>query len=138
MIPAQAPLQTRSTATLVLPLPSALVSLQTPAPALDTEPVYSIRMVEPPETRCTRCDSVAGSGPVGYCADRPLCDGCLLECSPQLGMVLALVAAARHYASSRSKDPQELQERLAELGAFARLYGLFAAAAGPPRVPRGF
>ncbi len=105
--------------------------------ALERMP-YSIRIPEPAgPARCARCRvRFSAAGPTGHAEDRPICDMCLLEGSPKLGMVLALVAVVRAFGTVQPSDHEDYREALAELGAFARIYERFAAKAGPARVFR--
>ncbi len=96
-------------------------------------PVYSIRLATEPGAPCRLCAAETGSGPVGYRGDEPICDLCLLEDAPVLGMVLALVAVVRAYASVVPASTDERRGALNELGAFARIYEAFAAKSGPMR-----
>ena len=68
---------------------------------------------------------------MGHRGEEPLCDPCLLEGSPQLGMVLALVAVSRAYAAAARGAPEHYLELLEELGVFARVYECIAAKSGP-------
>ncbi len=101
------------------------------------EPTYSIRVATGGPTACAACGhEVAGGAPLGLRGEEPLCDPCLLEASPQLGLVLALAAVARAFGvacrKARGQDPEALEE----LGLFARIYERIAAKAGPMRVFR--
>ena len=111
--------------------PSGADSSGVAPPAFD--PLYSIRLATDPGTPCHLCAAETGSGPVGYRDEEPLCDLCLFEEAPELGMVLALVAVVRAYASIRPASADEHREALNELGFFARMYELFAAKSGPMR-----
>ncbi len=100
---------------------------------------YSIRVATNPGTLCGQCAEPTGAGPIGCLDDEPICDMCLLEGSHELGMVLAVIAVARAYASIDPGQVRERREALEELGAFVRIYERFAAKSGPPRrfrVPR--
>lgn len=100
---------------------------------------YSIQVARHPGILCAECAEPTGAGPIGCVNDEPICDMCLLEGCHELGMVLAVIAVARAYASI---DPRQVRERraaLEELGAFVRIYERFAAKSGPPRrfrIPR--
>ncbi len=98
-----------------------------------TGPVYSIRLAAAPGAPCRLCAAETGSGPVGYRGDEPICDLCLLEEAPALGMVLAVVAVVRAYGSVELAPTDERRDALNELGAFARIYETFAAKSGPMR-----
>ena len=105
-----------------------------PAVAPAVEPAYGIREASASSLSCAACGhEVAGGGPVGHRGEEPLCDPCLLEGSPQLGMVLALVAVSRAYAAAARGEPEHYRELLEELGAFARVYECIAAKSGPRR-----
>lgn len=83
---------------------------------------------------CRRCrGELRLAGPTGYHRGSPVCDPCLLEGCPPLGMVLALVAVTRTFGGLEEVVGAEADEALEELGAFARIYERFAAASGPPR-----
>ena len=101
-----------------------------PAPAV--EPAYGIREASASSLSCAACgDEVAAGAPVGHRGEEPLCDPCLLEGSPQLGMVQALVAVSRAYAAAARGAPEHHLELLEELGVFARVYECVAAKSGP-------
>ncbi len=109
-----------------------------PDPASQTakpdDSLYSIRVAENPGTLCAACGKQeTGAGPVGYLDDAAVCDLCLLQGSHQLGLVLAVVAVTRAYASVRG-DSEESQAALEELGAFARVYDRVASKSGPARM----
>ena len=94
--------------------------------AKTTSSGYSIRVATNPGKLCGQCGE-------------PICDMCLLEGCHELGMVLAVIAVARAYASVDPHQVNERREALEELGAFVRIYERFAAKSGPPRrfrVPR--
>ena len=111
------------------PLPEGLSR-----PLETDEPLYSIRVADNPGTLCAACGKQeTGAGPVGYRDDDPICDLCLLEGSHELGMVIAVVAVVRAYASVKDAPLEERQEALQELGAFARVYETFAAKSWPAR-----
>ena len=97
------------------------------------EPPYSIRVAIDAGAPCAVCGTATGSGPVGYHGEEAICDLCLLEGSSQLGMVLALIAVVRAYASVEVTSDADRRDALAELGAFARIYETFAAKSGPAR-----
>ncbi len=98
------------------------------------EPTYSIRVAAAGPAACAACGhQVAGGAPLGLRGEDPLCDPCLLEASPQLGVMLALVAVARAFAVACRKARGQDPEALGELGVFARIYERIAAKAGPMR-----
>lgn len=93
---------------------------------------------------CSRCDvDVSAGGPTGYRGNDPICDACLLETAPELGMMLVLTAMARLFGDAgpaggdgngngNGNDDGE-RIHLEELGAFARVYARYAAERGPTR-----
>ena len=97
---------------------------------------YSIRIPQPAgPANCAACRArFPAAGPTGYAEDLLICDMCLLENAPELGMVIALVAVVRAFGTVRPTDHEDYHEALAEIGAFARIYERFAAKSGPPRV----
>ncbi|MCP3962861.1 MAG: hypothetical protein GY719_33905 [bacterium] len=99
---------------------------------------YSIRIPEPPgPVTCGHCRAhFIAAGPTGYAEDRLICDMCLLEGAPELGMVIALVAVVRAFGTVQPSNHEDYRDALAEIGAFARIYERFAAKSGPPRVFR--
>ncbi len=98
------------------------------------EPTYSIRAAAAGATACAACGhEVAGGAPLGLRGEEPLCDPCLLEASPQLGLMLALAAVARAFAVACRKARGQPPEALEELGYFACVYERIAAKAGPMR-----
>ena len=98
------------------------------------EPLYSIRVADRPGTVCAACGmQETGAGPVGYLGDEPICDFCLLERSADLGLVLAVIAVVRAYAGAGG-TPEQHQQALAELGAFARIYHRAASKSWPVRM----
>ncbi len=100
--------------------------------------MYSIRVPIPAGmVRCARCRvRFSAAGPTGFAEDSPICDMCLLEGAPELGMVLALVAVVRAFGVVRPSGHGDYREALNELGAFCRIYERFAIKAGPARVFR--
>ncbi len=97
---------------------------------------YSIRIVESSGALCAACGIEAtGAGPVGHRDEEPICDLCLLECSPDLGLLLGLAAVNRAYAKGGG-NAAEQQEALEELGAFARIYHRVASKSWPARIFR--
>ncbi len=100
---------------------------------------YSIQVTKSPGIQCAECAEPTGAGPIGCLDDEPICDMCLLEGCHELGMVLAVIAVARAYASIDPRQVNERREALEELGAFVRIYERFASKSGPPRrfrIPR--
>lgn len=106
--------------------------------ALDVESVYSIRVPrEAHEVECPRCGlRFFAAGPTGFCAGKPVCDRCLFEGSPQLGMLLALVSMTRGFARLVPMSELHAEATLEMLGTFAYTYELFASRFGPPRMFR--
>ncbi len=99
-----------------------------------SEPACSIRAAAAGPTACAACGhEFAGGAPLGLRDEEPLCDLCLLEASPQLGLMLALVSVARAYAVACGKGRKQNPEALEELGFFARVYERIAAKSGPMR-----
>ncbi len=97
---------------------------------------YSIRVTESPGALCVACGSHdTGAGPVGFLDEEPICDLCLLEASPDLGLLLGVAAVNRAYAQG-SGSPAEQQEALEELGACARIYHGVASRSWPLRIFR--
>ena len=106
---------------------------------VSTSKGYSIQVAKSPGTLCAECAEPTGAGPIGCLDEEPICDMCLLEGCHELGMVLAVIAVARAFASIDPRQVREQREALEELGAFVRIYERFAAKSGPPRrfrVPR--
>ena len=97
------------------------------------KPRYCLRLAEQGGTPCALCREATGSGVVGYLAEDPVCDLCLLEGSSELGMVLALICVTRAYGALPLAAGEGAREALIELGAFARIYERFAARFGPAR-----
>ncbi len=98
------------------------------------EPTYSIRAAAAGPTACAACGhEVAGGAPLGLRGEEPLCDPCLLEASPQLGLMLALAAVARAFAEACRQARGQHPGALEELGTFACVYERIAAKAGPMR-----
>ena len=99
---------------------------------------YSIRLARPSRSvHCPLCGrSFLASGPTGFRDEEPICDLCLLEKVEDLGVVLALAAVSRAFATSRYASRAEYDLALGELGAFARIYERVAARSGPPRIFR--
>ncbi len=107
-----------------------------PPPASD-RPGYSIRVAASRSWSCAACGAAgAGGGPLGHRGERPVCDGCLLEASPQLGMVMALISVTRACGAIYARASRDWLEPLRELGLFARVYECVAARFGRRRVIR--
>lgn len=99
--------------------------------------IYSIQVADSPSLTCADCgQAFTGGGPVGHRGEEPLCDYCLFEGSPQLGMVMALISVTRACAAIYRRVSAVWQEPLWELGAFANIYECFAAKSGPARLFR--
>ncbi|MEM1183135.1 MAG: hypothetical protein AAGM22_32630 [Acidobacteriota bacterium] len=95
---------------------------------------YSIRITEETDTRCVICSEATGSGPVGHFEDAPICDRCLDEGCKDLGMILALITAARIHDSLVRQSPDEQAGHLETLGAFIASFGRFASRWGQVRI----
>ncbi len=110
----------------------------TPAPegTMAEEPRYSIRIAKTPGT-CAVCRTQdTGIGPVGYSGEEPICDLCLLEDSTDLGMILALIAVVRAFATIGAGTSQAHQDSMEELCAFARIFHQIVSKSWPVRVFR--
>ncbi len=106
-------------------------------PTSSGESTYSIRVATGHPVACAVCGrELAGGAPLGQRGEEPLCDMCLLEGSPQLGLMLALVAVARTYAVAAGRSREPSPEALHELGYFACVYERIAAKSGPMRAFR--
>lgn len=108
----------------------------TPCQALsgggDDTPDFNIRLAAKPGTPCAVCHLPTGAGPVAHRGHEAICDLCLLNDCTELGLVLALIAMTRAYATTQGDELEALQE----LDAFARIYERIAAKSGPPRMIR--
>ncbi len=96
---------------------------------------YSIVFVDQDAGVCARCGADAGSGPVGWSAlaGRPVCDACLNEVSPHLGMVLNVALIFRQVgAIEPGGDPTELIYQVLTL---ARIYQSASSKIWPARKP---
>jgi hypothetical protein len=103
--------------------------------SLAGRPSLSIRI---PTTResmeCGHCGRTFEiGGPTGFEAEKPICDPCLLEGSPLLGVLMALAAITRTYGAFRSEKSEELRLALMDYGAFARIYEHINAKEGAAR-----
>ncbi len=81
-----------------------------------------------PERFCVLCKKEVGSGPVGFSkADPvgPVCDDCMLELHPELGMLLLFANAGRDLAN-HSRDPLEAAEYREGLMTLAKIYDVSA------------
>ncbi|MEM9557682.1 MAG: hypothetical protein AAGC60_25715 [Acidobacteriota bacterium] len=122
--------------------PAAAAALESeppvsPANAAASADELSIRIARPTRrSRCALCRRrVVAAGPIGHAGSRPVCDRCLLDHDPQLGMAMAMISVARAYGSSRPHSLPDEERARAELLAFARLYDQFVARFGPARPP---
>lgn len=99
------------------------------------EPSFTIGVPGFPEgVACGVCGvMVLAAGPTGFQGEHPVCDACLLERSPELGMVLVLVAVARLFGTLRVRNADHQLQALLELGAFVRLYERYASRHAPTR-----
>ena len=103
-------------------------------PTVIDERRYNIRITENPGAVCAACGlQKTGAGPVGHLDEEPICDLCLLEGSGNLGLLLALAAVARAYATT-DRAVAEHEEALDELGGFARIYHRVASKSWPARI----
>ncbi len=96
---------------------------------------YSIVFVDHTAGVCARCGADAGSGPVGWSTqtDRAICDACLIEVSPHLGMVLNVALIFRQVgAIEPDGDPTELIYQVLTL---ARIYESASSKVWPARKP---
>lgn len=106
-----------------------------PAEVLVVDTDLSVRIPPTPDiVTCPRCSArLFAGGPTGFQGDDPICDACLLEAAPELGMVLVLVAMARLFGGPPPTKDEGGRVSLVELGAFARVYERFAAERSPTR-----
>ncbi len=95
----------------------------------DPEPAdhgYSIQLPGAPgRAWCAHCgQELRAEGPTGFVAAGPICDLCLLQGSPRLGMVLVLVAHARVVASAFTAESSTgaYWEALGEIGTFCQSF----------------
>ena len=96
---------------------------------------FSIRIPEVREpVSCGRCGTFFEvGGPTGFEAELAICDPCLLDGAPLLGVLLALAALTRSFGAFRSEEAEEQRLALMDYGAFARIYEHIAAKEGPAR-----
>ena len=96
---------------------------------------FSIRI--PPKRESVACGGCGKvfeiGGPTGFEAEIPVCDPCLLEGAPILGLLLALAHITRVYGAFRPEKAEDLRRALVDYGAFARIYEHVAAKEGPVR-----
>ena len=96
---------------------------------------YSIVFVDSDAGPCARCGAETGSGAVGWshARDQSVCDACLIEVSPHLGMVLNVALLFREVGGIEPDgDPIELVYQVLTL---ARIYESAAAKVWPARKP---
>lgn len=96
---------------------------------------YSIVFVDSDAGECARCGVETGKGAVGWCAEvgRGVCDACLIEVSPHLGMVLNVALIFREVGGIEpGGDPIELVVQVLTL---ARIYEEAASKAWPAGKP---
>ncbi len=96
---------------------------------------YSIIFIESDAGACARCGAEAGNGPVGWSteADRVVCDTCLIEVSPHLGMMLNVALILRQVgAIGAGGNPTELIYQVLML---ARIYESASSKVWPSRKP---
>ncbi len=93
---------------------------------------YSIIFIEADAGPCARCGAGTGNGIVGWSdqADRPVCDACLIEVSPHLGMVLNIALIFRQVGAIEPGGDPDAGEDLR----VRRLEGVADAQAGADRV----
>jgi|GEM_PF-6694023 len=101
---------------------------------------YSVRIPDRPEVVvCSHCGGLAmAAGPTGFFASLAICDACLLEGAPQLGMLLVLAAVTRMFGQLESPRSEQAMAAMLELASFARIYERFAARHAPARGLGGF
>ncbi len=88
---------------------------------------YSVRFMSNEVGQCFRCGAdEIGCGPVGYYINRPICDFCLLDGEPDLGMLLVHAHFARELARLRElhRDRDVSGEALEFLSTWSRIYDL--------------
>ncbi len=84
---------------------------------------------------CAACgEEFTGGGPLGHRDEDPVCDLCLFDGSPELGMVTALISVTRAFAAIHARAAGAGLEALEQLAFFARVYELVAAKSGPRRI----
>ncbi len=96
---------------------------------------YSIIFLHGDAGECARCGAHTGNGPVGWSAqaDRAVCDTCLIEVDPHLGMVLNVALIFRQVgAIEPDGDPTELIYQVLTL---ARIYESACSKIWPARKP---
>lgn len=84
----------------------------------------SIRWVTEPTGTCARCGEVVGRGPIGYQEGEepgPVCDRCLIDAEPGLGMLLVAGNLMREVAQDAAAERADLNQVLLLL-VFAKLY----------------
>ncbi len=84
---------------------------------------------------CVRCGSEVGSGPARWSAQaqRPVCDACLIEVSPHLGMVLNVALIFRQVG--RIEPGEDQLELIYQVLMLARIYESAASKIWPARKP---
>ncbi len=96
---------------------------------------YSIRFMPEDVGPCFRCKAdEIGRGPVGFYINRPICDFCLLNGQPDLGMLLVHAHFARELARLRRLHRDVSGEALEFLSTWARIYDLASQPKWPPRL----
>ena len=95
----------------------------------------SIEWLETDPGPCAVCSGHVGWGPVGFRREQgeerekpagPVCDSCLLNLSPDLGMLLLFANAARELASDLPEDFLVADRQRIALMTFAKIYDLVA------------
>lgn len=134
-----APKPRRSRETLQMPVAAPEPEAVRPRSALPRlvpgSRLISIRV--PPISDVVTCElcskPFSAEGPTGYYEERPICDRCLLEQNPQLGMLMILSIYVRTCSELAIEPGPTGTEATVEMLAFARIYELFSARYGPPR-----
>ena len=93
---------------------------------LDLGP-YSVQWLETPPGPCAACGSPVGSGPVGFSVEEPagpLCDICLLDRNPGLGMLLMMANVNRELAEQtvQAEESELADDRMVALMTVAQMY----------------
>lgn len=94
--------------------------------ALEIGP-FSVQWLETAPGPCAACSCLVGSGPVGFSIEEPtgpLCDGCLLDQCPGLGMLLMMANVNRELAQQTTEegDPERADDCMVALMTVARMY----------------
>ncbi len=102
---------------------------------IDDRDGYSIVFTPGDAGPCARCGAETGRGPVGWnaTADRPICDACLIEVSPHVGMVLNVALIFRQVGAIEPGEDQ--LELIYQVLMLARVYESAASKVWPARGP---